>query len=293
MGWRSTWNPPPEDEGLPLFGARRAVSGVKLIVLANAAVFIVDWLSAAALHLPEGLLTLFGALRASNVWLVYPLITYQFLHAGLLHIFFNMLVLWMLGRHIERHVGTRSFIYMYLACGVAGGLGQVGFDVLLAQWFGPAMMARGVVGASGAVMGVLTAFAVLYPREELFLFIYFLPVPIQARWLALGYFTIESVAAAQTFLAAAQGSQAGRVAHAAHVGGMILGFLWMKWGSIASARGARRGPRREHAAWRTREEEQAELDRILQKVHDLGVDSLTPAEKLFLQEMGDKYRGGP
>jgi len=293
MAWRSTWNPPPEDENAPLFSGRQPTSAVKLIVLANVAVFIADWVSAALFHRREGALTALGALSVENVWRVYPLVTYQFLHAGFLHILFNMLVLWMLGRHIERQLGTRSFIYMYLACGIAGGLGQMGFDVLLSQWLGPGTMTRGVVGASGAVMGVLTAFAVLYPREELMLFVYFLPVLLQARWLAIGYFVIESVAAAQTLLAAAEGAHAGRVAHAAHVGGMILGFVWIKWGSSISARWSRRRPRRERPAWRTREEEQAELDRILQKVHDFGVDSLTPAEKMFLQEMSGKYRDGP
>jgi len=287
MAWHTTWNEPPQRKRGLLGGSGGRRSGVKIIVLITVAVYILDAVTRVALRAPIGLLTHYGALRVDNAPFLYPFLTYQFLHAGLWHIGLNMLVLWMLGRHIERELGTRQFVYLYFLAGVLGGVCQVALNVIMTRWYGPAMLASPTVGASGGVMGILVAFAVLYPREELYVLVGFFFLPVQARWVALVYFLIESYAAYDAIATGARG----HVANAAHVGGMVLGFVWMKWGTRIVARmprGARRP--RPGSFERNREREQAELDRILKKVHERGVDSLTLREKMFLQDVGNKYR---
>ena len=134
--------------------------------------------------------------------------TYMFLHGGLLHLFLNMLWLFFFGKDVERALGTRAFLRFYLTCGAVGVLAT----------FIPAMLWGGasVTGASGAVMGVLVAFAVINPEREFFLFP--IPMPINARALVL------IVIAMNVLLA----FQPGNTSVATHFGGMAVGFLYMK-----------------------------------------------------------------
>jgi len=134
--------------------------------------------------------------------------TYMFLHGGLLHLFLNMLWLFFFGKDVERALGTRAFLCFYLTCGAVGVLAT----------FIPAMLWGGasVTGASGAVMGVLVAFAVINPEREFFLFP--IPMPINARALVL------IVIAMNVLLA----FQPGNTSVATHFGGMAVGFLYMK-----------------------------------------------------------------
>jgi len=284
MAWHSTWNDPPQPRRSGL-----TPPGVKILLIINVVAFVLDFLfkvKGPPGTPPMGVLTALGALRVTNAALIYPLVTYQFLHAGFFHIAINMLILWMLGRHIESRLGRRQFLYLYLLSGVLGGLLQVGFNILMTRWYGPAILHQPTVGASGAVMGILTAFAVLYPREELYVLVLFFFLPIQARWLALIYFMIESLAAYEAITTGVTGN----VANAAHVGGMVLGFVWMQWGTRIAAAMRRRAPRPRAGPFEgTRERNQAELDRILKKVHERGVESLTLREKMFLQDMGNRF----
>jgi membrane associated rhomboid family serine protease len=291
MAWHPTWNEPAEAGYRP---RRKPWSGVKTLLVLNIAAFIVDMLFRVRIG-PDpreviGVLSQFGALRVTNAYLIYPFITYQFLHGGFFHIAINMLVLWMLGRHIERALGTRPFVYLFLASGVMGGLFQIGFNVVMAQAYGDVFLNQPMVGASGGVMGILTAFAVLYPRQVLYLFIFFIPMPIEARWLAIGYFLIESFNAYLEI----SGKALSPTAHAAHVGGMIVGFVWVRWGTRLF-QAIRQRPRRDRGPFYSRgdDRDRAELDRILDKIHREGVGSLTTREKMFLQEMGGKFRDGP
>jgi membrane associated rhomboid family serine protease len=293
MAWRTTWDAPPRRTAL--FRGRPGLSGVKLLVLVNVAAFIVDWLvvvpSGHPMVPPVGILTRLGALRVTNAFLLYPFITYQFLHGGFFHLAINMLVLWMLGRHIEHHLGTRKFLYLYLLSGVVGGVFQVGFNVLMTRWYGPAVLSHATVGASGGVMGILAAFAILYPREEVYIFIFLFPVPVQARWLAIGYFALESFLAWEGI----RSGMAGHVAHAAHIGGMVCAFVWMKFGPFLGElwrevrRGRAGGAAPGATGWGDPQADQAEVDRILQKIHDEGIGSLSTREKLFLQEMSRRF----
>lgn len=177
----------------------------------------------------------------------FQLFTYMFLHGSFMHLFFNMFALWMFGRTIEYTMGPARFLFFYLTCGIGAGLVQEGVyaiyihnissllppdvvqEVIQQGWFhlqnfqnyvNPDMgllnslVNSPMVGASGAIYGVLLAFGYLYPNQPIYL--YFL-MPIKAKWLIIGYFVLELVYGVS-------GSGDG-VAHFAHLGGMIFGFL--------------------------------------------------------------------
>ncbi len=181
---------------------------VKNLIIINVLVF------AATALLPVGeTIQEWGAL-----WLGTPLyhsfqfVTYMFLHADFEHIFFNMFALWMFGRTLEYELGQRRFLTYYMVCGVGAALLQG----LVAWCFGELPLV--LVGASGAVMGLLLAFGVLHPNVPIY-FIFF-PVPIKAKWFVIGYAVIE-------LLLGWRG--VGNVAHFAHIGGMLWGFLLLHW----------------------------------------------------------------
>lgn len=142
----------------------------------------------------------------------YQFITYMFLHANLEHLFFNMFALWMFGRTLEYELGSKRFLIYYMVCGVGAALIQYLTAVALGEL--PLML----VGASGAVMGLLLAFGVLHPNVPIYFL--FVPVPIKAKWFVVGYAVLE------LFLG---WRGVGNVAHFAHVGGMLWGLLLLWW----------------------------------------------------------------
>ncbi len=157
----------------------------------------------------------------------YQVVTYMFLHADLSHLFFNMFALWMFGRVLEYQLSSPRFVTYYLICGIGAALLQ-----LLVGWFeySSAVEQLGMqtaryllqvptVGASGAVFGLLLAFGVLHPNAPIYLM--FFPVPIKAKWFVMIYGAIE-------LLLGMSGRQPG-VAHYAHLGGMLWGYLLLWW----------------------------------------------------------------
>jgi len=147
----------------------------------------------------------------------YQLVTHMFAHATLnqyghiefMHIFFNMLVLWMFGRMLEVIWGSKRFLIFYMACGIGAGIAH-----LLMQHFTHNYAIA--IGASGAVMGVMVAFAFLFPNTELMLM--FLQVPIKAKWLIL-------ILVAADLFGGFNKSPTDNIAHFAHIGGAITGFI--------------------------------------------------------------------
>ena len=186
---------------------------VKNLIIINLLVYM------AMALIPEAyrFLNEFGALQVGPRMLgykfhTYQFITYMFLHANFEHIFFNMFALWMFGRTLEYELGSRRFLIYYMVCGIGAALIQY----LTALVFGelPLML----VGASGAVMGLLLAFGVLHPNATIMLL--FPPIPMKAKWFVIIYGVIE------LFLG---WRGVGNVAHFAHVGGMLWGFLLLYW----------------------------------------------------------------
>lgn len=155
----------------------------------------------------------YGALHVGDMFGFhsYQFITYMFLHSGFDHIFFNMFALWMFGRTLEYELGPQRFLIYYMVCGIGAALIQAGITVAVGQ-------PMSLVGASGAVMGLLLAFGVLHPNEIIMLL--FPPIPLKAKWFVIGYAVLE------LFLG---WRGVGNVAHFAHIGGMLWGFLLLHW----------------------------------------------------------------
>ena len=166
----------------------------------------------------------------------YQFITYMFLHGGFTHILFNMFALWMFGSVIERVWGPKKFLFYYIVCGVGAGIIQEVVQYADYSIQGMAayqyVNAGGVqmttdayinlwttIGASGAVYGILLAFGMIFPNERLFIIPF--PFPIKAKWLIAGYIAIE--------LFSAMSGPGDGVAHMAHLGGMLFGFLLIRY----------------------------------------------------------------
>jgi membrane associated rhomboid family serine protease len=142
---------------------------------------------------------------------LWQLVSYSFLHGGLFHILINMYVLWMFGTRIEQHWGSKAFVIYYFVCVIGAGLVQLVVTSMAAS----SGQIYPTVGASGGVFGLLLAFALTFPEERLMLL--FPPVILKAKWLALIYAGIE-------LIAGVTGTLEG-IAHFAHLGGMLFGFL--------------------------------------------------------------------
>ena len=234
---------------------------------------------------------------------IWQLLTYQFMHGGFSHILFNMFALWMFGMEIENLWGPKKFLYYYLLCGVAAGLFQLFVPPLLGAASAP------TIGASGAVYGVLIAFGLLFPNR--YIYLYFL-LPVKAKYL-IGFLLVL-----EFLLIDSAGSN---VAHLAHLGGALAGFLFimvdksidaplkrtlMGPGSYSS-RGSfsdmfsnlsekfkRRNEKIENAKYydidRKKDEEitQEEIDKILDKISQSGYQNLSEKEKKILFEASKK-----
>ena len=162
---------------------------------------------------------------------IWQLITYQFLHEGFTHLFLNMFAVWMFGRIMEMQWGSNRFLLFYLICGIGAGLTQelfqfVQYEITLSgvdpitpeviHALRRYMNAILTVGASGAVYGILLGYGMTFPDNQLFIIP--IPFPIKAKWLVVGYVVIELVLGLKN-------SAADNVAHFAHLGGMLAGFL--------------------------------------------------------------------
>ncbi|MFQ6035094.1 MAG: rhomboid family intramembrane serine protease [Sedimentisphaerales bacterium] len=207
--------------------------------------------------------------RALQFW---RLITYQFLHWNGWHLFVNMLGLFFLGPTLERHWGSKKFLIFYLSCGVAGGLFYL---LLVAVGF---LSAGLMVGASGAILGLLAACAILFPQFVVIILLF--PVPIRVA--AIGFMLLYII----NILA--RGENAG--GDAAHLAGMAAGagYVFSKpWRERFKLKMQAGAWEKKMAAERKL---QVELDRILQKVHDSGIHSLSSKEKKILKKATEAER---
>lgn len=227
----------------------------------------------------------------------WQLLTFQFLHGGLLHLMVNLIVLFFFGRALEEHLGRRRFLRLYLGSGVLGGLLQMLFAAVIPTHFG-----GGVVGASAGVFGLVAAFAALFPDRTLTLLVFFvLPVSMRARtllWLSIGLAVFGIVVPGDG------------IAHAAHLGGIIGGWGYIRWfvagtgmrmgwgrggSSVRRPRVLARTASSDRARWRRADaatnddlppEEfmSREVDPILDKISAHGFQSLTEREREILEK---------
>jgi membrane associated rhomboid family serine protease len=143
---------------------------------------------------------------------IWRLFTYQFLHAGVLHLALNMFMLWMFGSELAPRWGTRFFLRYYFLCGVGGGLA---FTLVR---FGTWDMS---VGASGAIFGILIAYAMWYPNRQAYILFF---GPFRVRYV-VGFLILLDLAQAM------QSSRTG-IAHAAHLGGAGVGYAYLRWKGV-------------------------------------------------------------
>lgn len=236
----------------------------------------------------------------------WQLLTYMFLHGGTMHLLLNMFSLWMFGCQAERDFGSQRFLIFYLVCGLGAGvfqeMWQLGEYALIAKdYYVPAEVLNSwaTVGASGAVYGVLLSFGLNHPNQRIWLM--FPPIPFKAKWFVVFMVVIEL---AEAFLST------GNVAHFAHLGGMLVGWLlilyWRKrdrnqngnfagwsnwepqrpgtWQRIKERmRGKRQEMKRETDPDRryneSKRQNEERMDEILDKVKRSGYASLTDEEK--------------
>ena len=202
---------------------------VKWLLILNVGVFVIQYVCEKILQLPffvtriipQGNKVLIEYSEYEKIFALYvpylkkyflfsQYVTYQFMHGGFLHLLFNMLALYMFGRYIEYQIGSRPFIKLYLLGGIFAGI----CHLLFVNAYGTP-----VVGASGAICTVLAAFAIMNPDTKLMVFLGFIPVIMKARTMVLLY-------ALYTLIMALIGG--GNVAHLAHLGGLLFGFMYVK-----------------------------------------------------------------
>lgn len=258
---------------------------VRGLLIANAAVFFLTitvftgpWITSAFAFSPG---------RFFARW--WTPVTYMFLHGSFLHLAFNMLMLFVFGPAVEDHMGSRRFAVYYLVCGLGGAALSFGFMLT-----SPAV---NVIGASAAIYGVALAYAMFWPDRPIYVFP--LPMPVKVKWLVM-------FLAAMSLMAATL-SPGSDVAHLAHLGGFLFGFVFLRVeGTVrARAREAFAAPRVAHVvpprARRAREQVASsapkedhtlydDVDRVLDKISESGLDSLTPEEHRLLDEVSKRLR---
>ena len=187
------------------------LSATMILLLANVAAFIAQIILAQFSHFPTNhyfALSLAG-LKQGYVW---QLVTYAFMHGGALHLLFNCFAIYVFGLAVEQTIGQKSFLGLYFASGIIGGLVQTLFGLLLGGFF-----ASSVVGASAAAFGLAAAYAMLFPDRVLLLFFI---IPMRAKYLL----ALSGVLALYGILFPGD-----NIAHAAHLGGMLTGIVFIRY----------------------------------------------------------------
>jgi membrane associated rhomboid family serine protease len=193
------------------FGPGALSPAIKLLIIINVVAFL------ASLAVPV-LVVEFALIPRAVVeqFALYQLVTYMFLHGGFGHLLVNMLGLWMFGTELERTWGTRFFTKYYFVTGVGAALLTVVWG-LSGLPFAESIYYSAVVGASGAIYGVLLAYAMYFPHRSIYMYFVF---PVQARYFVM-------IVGAITFLSS-MGAGGTGVAHTAHLGGLLVGYVYLK-----------------------------------------------------------------
>jgi membrane associated rhomboid family serine protease len=192
------------------FGPGPLTPAVKILLAVNVGVFVLTFFAPI-------IRTTFG-LRPQDVFehlAAWQLVTYMFVHGGLGHILFNMLALWMIGVELERLWGTKYFTKFYFAAGLGAGATQLLLGILPFD-FANAFYYPMTVGASGAIYGLLVAYALYYPNRPIMMYFLF---PVPAKYFVM---IIGGISLLLSF------GGGGGVAHTAHLGGLVTGYLYLK-----------------------------------------------------------------
>ncbi len=230
---------------------------------------ITDWLR---LSLP--------GLKSGYAW---QLVTYAFCHSvkDIFHIIFNLLFVWWFGKTLETMYGSREFLFFYIAAAVTAGLAYVGLDLATGGL-------GGVVGASGAVMAIMMVYACHFPRQKILLMMI---IPVEIRWMVLGYVVFSMFPVVNAL--AGKGSSS-NIAHSAHLGGLLFGYLYYRFHwrlsdvfgqwklpNFSRTFGARRNIKIYSPPSNVSDDK--EVDAILEKISEQGIESLTKKERKKLE----------
>ena len=283
------------------FTLRTPQTVVATLIIVNAVLFLVNGLLTAGKG-PGDLGTISDLLAVSNQtllrpWLWWQFLTYGFVHASPMHIIFNMIQLWFLGRVVEQHYGRGEFLRLYLVMLVVGSVVWVVSNVIFEPQYQTAVR-NGVqvqiphiyhlIGASGAVSGVVFLFVLNFPHQTLHLF----PIPIPIKAWVIGVLLIVGN------LVGAMNKES-NTAFSVHLVGIGFAFLYFRnrwnlgrlsFGGFSLSR-LKRGPRLKiHDPSRSDAQMSREVDRILEKIHRQGEDSLTRKERRILENASRKYQ---
>jgi membrane associated rhomboid family serine protease len=264
-------------------GYKSAWSVTTILIIANIAIYVVQELLSTYVNGAARFFANYLALspRGISSGLIYQLLTFQFLHAGPLHVLGNCLGLYCFGRSMEDYFGARKFVTFYLMGGAIGGLAQVILGFLFSPFNGP------VFGASAGVFAIIAAFATRNPDHPITLLVFFvLPVTFKAKvllWLSVGLAVFGILIPTSN------------VAHAAHLGGIIFGVLFLKWHqgdiSLPNFRVHSKKTRervimplysKSKPSSKPQEFIKDEVDPILDKISAHGIHSLTDRERQVL-----------
>jgi membrane associated rhomboid family serine protease len=292
-------------------------SATMALLVANVAAFILEslcygWSGWSVRIGPNDHLALSVAgLEHGYVW---QLVTYQFMHGGILHLLMNCLSIYVFGREVEAALGRKSFLTLYFSSGLIGGLCQAAMGKVLAEVFGNLNFLGPTVGASAGAFGLVAAFAMLYPEEGLLTPLYFIiPVPLRAKYLLL-FEGIMAVAGVVIGIWHPGDGSSPNIANAAHLGGMLTGIFFIRfaihwnwnwrWPQFRSMRKPPprrliRIPAKRAAEWDrsgipAAEDMPAdeflsrEVDPILDKISAQGIQSLTERERRVLEAAREK-----
>jgi membrane associated rhomboid family serine protease len=262
---------------------------VKRLMIANVAAFVLS------LMIGQGFVFEWFAFQPTRIiFRPWGPITYMFLHGNLMHLAVNMLILFFFGPPLEGRWGEREFLRFYVICGLGG--------VALSYVFLPNM----VIGASAAMYGVMLAFAMNWPDAPIYVWGIF---PVKAKYLVGFFFVLSLLSAFQS----SSGAGGGGVAHFAHLGGLITGFLylrsdWRPGGQLARIKKAATRSRRlaivprdesadelkgvDSSTRRPREDAAlyGKVDAVLDKISATGMSSLTPDELKLLDDVSKRHR---
>ncbi len=258
-------------------GSGGVTQAVKMLLIANGIGYVLQMFVGRPMLYYLGLIPRL----AWSQFFVWQFVSYMFLHGGFFHLVINMYALWVFGCEVERMWGPKAFYKYYFITGIGAGL----IHTLVT----PLSMVP-TIGASGAVLGVLTAFAVMFPTKRITLLLFFIfPVTMTARTLAILF-------AAMSIFSGMTGSADG-VAHIAHLGGMLVGYIYMKqnlkFDGLLKPFYDWRRKRRMHVD-QTEEENLEKLrqlvDQVLDKANNVGMENLTRDEKLLLKRASKIFK---
>ena len=255
---------------------------VSRIIFANVLVFLAGMFVPGFDDYAKAWGALIPSLLLSRPWTI---LSYAFLHQGAIHIFFNMLVLFMFGPRVEIQLGSRSFLILYLASAISGAL---------LSYITPYDR---IVGASGATFGVMYAFAKFWPKAQIYLFGF---VPLEAR-MAIIVLVVLAVFGGMK----GDGSVRDNTAHFAHLGGFVGAYIYLKILDLRAPKQQQRFPsqapkvvqrasRDDLDRWakirreKMHEVNREEFDRIMEKIDKEGVASVTPQERIFLDNFSER-----